>query len=67
MKLVTRNARRTQGVCSHHSTVSVTHAGLERIICDDCSEVRLVYKSEGIQGDPSRGSFSRDVDEVVGA
>lgn len=66
MKLVTRNNRRASSVCSHHDTISVTHAGLERIICNDCSDLRLVYRSQGVSTDPERGSFAREFDQVAG-
>ena len=49
--------------CSHQNTVTVVSAGLERIICEDCSNTTIRYESM-ISGDLDRSKFSRDADSV---
>jgi len=65
MRLGSKNHRRNPEGCGHAKTVSVIHAGLERMICDTCGQIRIEYRSDAVSADPGRESFARQVERVA--
>lgn len=65
MRLGSKNHRRSKGKCSHPRSVSVIHAGLERLVCESCGEVRIEYRSDAVSTDPVRESFAREVERTL--
>ena len=66
MRLATRSHRRAEETCAHQTTISLIHAGLEQIVCESCSEVRIEYRSMAVTRDLDRQSFARAIDSNAG-
>ena len=49
--------------CSHQSTLTVVHAGLARVICENCGDVTVRYESV-IAANIDRSMFSREADSA---
>lgn len=61
--------RRTdQAKCLHAQTVTVSSAGMDRVVCEACGNVSFSYGTE-LTSHIDRGMFARDIErtETVGA
>ena len=56
---------RQKSACIHENVVSVTSAGIERKLCEDCGNVSLRYEMAAIAGELDRGDFRRDADRLA--
>ena len=49
--------------CSHSETVTVTTAGLERVICERCAHVSVRFVDDhDLEGELDRTAFAREAD-----
>lgn len=57
-----RQTRANPERCAHPSTMTVTSAGLDRVVCEGCGQVNVSYRS-GLSGLIDRTKFARPADD----
>ena len=57
-----RQTRANRDRCAHQAMLTVTSAGLDRLVCEACGQVNVHYRS-GLTGLIERKMFSRPADE----
>lgn len=58
-----RQSRPSQDTCSHSQTISVSAAGVDRIVCEICSYVSVTFTSS-LNREINRAQFARPADSA---